>query len=97
MKALITTGYGDVDRLTVADFPEPQIGPGDVKVKVHAASINPMDWKLLSGQARTAPLPVQPESPEFTDRSRMGFTLQPRPPTLPPGSGYSGSEDCAAV
>jgi NADPH:quinone reductase-like Zn-dependent oxidoreductase len=53
MKALITTAYGDVDKLTVADVPEPQIGPGDVKVKVHAASINPIDWRLLSGQART--------------------------------------------
>jgi hypothetical protein len=25
MKALITTAYGDVDKLTVADVPEPQI------------------------------------------------------------------------
>jgi NADPH:quinone reductase-like Zn-dependent oxidoreductase len=53
MKALITTAYDDVDKLTVADVPEPPIEPGDVKVKVHAASINPIDWKLLSGQART--------------------------------------------
>ena len=50
MKALVTTAYGDVDKLTVTDVPEPQIGPGDVKVKVHAASINPMDWRLLAGQ-----------------------------------------------
>jgi NADPH:quinone reductase-like Zn-dependent oxidoreductase len=53
MKALVATAYGDVDKLTVADVPEPQIGPGDVKVQVQAASINPMDWKLLSGEART--------------------------------------------
>src|ERR1700741_396391 len=53
MKALITTAYGDVDQLTVSDVPEPQIGPGDVKVRVSAASINPMDWKLLSGEARS--------------------------------------------
>ena len=53
MKALITTAYGDVDKLRVADVPEPKIGPGDVKVKVQAASINPMDWKLLSGEARS--------------------------------------------
>ena len=53
MKALITTAYGDVDQLTVANVPEPQIGPGGVKVRVSAASINPMDWKLLSGEARS--------------------------------------------
>jgi len=39
MKALIATVDGDVDKLTVADVREPQIGPGDVKVKAHAASI----------------------------------------------------------
>ncbi len=52
MKALIAAGYGDVDKLSVADVAEPQAGPGDVKVKVHAASINPIDWKLLAGYAR---------------------------------------------
>jgi NADPH:quinone reductase-like Zn-dependent oxidoreductase len=52
MKALTATGYGDVDRLTIADVPEPRVGPRDVKVKVHAASINPIDWKLLAGHAR---------------------------------------------
>jgi NADPH:quinone reductase-like Zn-dependent oxidoreductase len=73
MKALVTTAYGDVDKLTVADVPEPQIGHGDVKVKVHAASINPMDWRLLAGQARTIMelhFPSDPRTRRFGRRAR---------------------------
>jgi len=52
MKALTVTAYGDVENLTLAEVPEPNTGPGDVKIQVHAASINPLDWKLLSGYGR---------------------------------------------
>ena len=73
MKALVTTAYGDVDKLTVADVPEQQIGPGDVKVKVHAASINPMDWKLVSGQARTV---MELHFPAILGRDVSGDVLE---------------------
>lgn len=52
MKALIATDYGDVDKLTIAEVPERNVGPDDIKVRVLAAGINPIDWKLLSGHAR---------------------------------------------
>ena len=55
MKALIATAYGDVENLTLAEMPEPKVGPDDVKVRVHAASINAHDWKLLSGYGRGTP------------------------------------------
>jgi NADPH:quinone reductase-like Zn-dependent oxidoreductase len=73
MKALVTTAYGDVDKLTVADVPEPQIGPGDVKVQVQAASINPMDWKLLSGEARTV---MELHFPAILGRDVSGDVLE---------------------
>jgi NADPH:quinone reductase-like Zn-dependent oxidoreductase len=73
MKALITTAYGDVDKLTVADVPEPQVGAGDVKVKVHAASINPVDWKLLSGQARML---MELHFPAILGRDASGDVLE---------------------
>jgi NADPH:quinone reductase-like Zn-dependent oxidoreductase len=73
MKALVTTAYGDVDKLTVADVPEPQIGAGDVKVKVHAASINPVDWKLLSGHARTL---MELHFPAILGRDASGDVLE---------------------
>jgi NADPH:quinone reductase-like Zn-dependent oxidoreductase len=73
MKALITTAYGDVDKLKVADVPEPQIADGEVKVKVHAASINPMDWKLLSGQARAV---MELHFPAILGRDVSGEVLE---------------------
>jgi NADPH:quinone reductase-like Zn-dependent oxidoreductase len=52
MKAVVLTGYGDVDRLELRDVPDPKPGPGEVKIKVAAAGINPIDWKLRSGAAK---------------------------------------------
>jgi NADPH:quinone reductase-like Zn-dependent oxidoreductase len=49
MKAVVLTAYGDVDKLVLRDVPDPKPGPSEVKVKVAAASINPVDWKLRSG------------------------------------------------
>jgi NADPH:quinone reductase-like Zn-dependent oxidoreductase len=40
MKAVVTTGNGDYDRLDYRDVPIPQTGPGEVLLKVLAAGIN---------------------------------------------------------
>lgn len=34
---------------TVRDLPDPQAGPGEVLVRVHAAGVNPIDWKIQEG------------------------------------------------
>jgi NADPH:quinone reductase-like Zn-dependent oxidoreductase len=52
MRAIVVTGYGDVDRLEVRDVPEPSAGLGEVKVRVTASSVNPIDLKLRSGAYR---------------------------------------------
>ncbi|MGQ0655076.1 MAG: NADP-dependent oxidoreductase [Betaproteobacteria bacterium] len=31
------------------DAPVPTAGPGEVRVRVHAASVNPIDWKMAAG------------------------------------------------
>jgi NADPH:quinone reductase-like Zn-dependent oxidoreductase len=49
MKAAVLTAYGEADKLVLRDVPEPRPGPSEVKVKVAAASINPVDWKIRSG------------------------------------------------
>lgn len=49
MRALQFTAYGGPDVLRWADAPEPHPGPGRVRVQVRAASVNPIDWKKLSG------------------------------------------------
>jgi NADPH:quinone reductase-like Zn-dependent oxidoreductase len=49
MKALQITEYGGPEVITVAEVPEPHAGPGQIRVKVKAASVNPVDWKTRSG------------------------------------------------
>jgi NADPH:quinone reductase-like Zn-dependent oxidoreductase len=49
MFALTFSEYGDVDVITLGEAAEPHAGPGQVRVEVRAASINPIDWKASSG------------------------------------------------
>jgi NADPH:quinone reductase-like Zn-dependent oxidoreductase len=49
MKAVVLPAYGEATRLTIRDVPAPTPGPGEVLVRVAAASVNPIDWKLRSG------------------------------------------------
>lgn len=45
MKAMVIQQYGGPEELTLADLPIPQPESGEVRVKVHAVSINPVDYK----------------------------------------------------
>jgi NADPH:quinone reductase-like Zn-dependent oxidoreductase len=59
MKAVVLYEYGDVDKLQFkTDQQEPPFGPDEVRVRVRATSINPVDWKLRSGAAK-ARMPLQ--------------------------------------
>ncbi len=49
MKAQTYQQYGDTSVLELTDQPMPKVGPGEVLVKVKAAGINPVDWKVMSG------------------------------------------------
>jgi NADPH:quinone reductase-like Zn-dependent oxidoreductase len=50
MKAVLCEQYGGPDVLQIADeLPIPQVGPNGVLVRVHASSVNPVDWKLRKG------------------------------------------------
>lgn len=50
MRAVVLTGYGDVDKLEIREVPEPEPGPGEVKVRVAGSSINPIDLGMRSGR-----------------------------------------------
>jgi NADPH:quinone reductase-like Zn-dependent oxidoreductase len=52
MKAMVLKGYGGIEQLELREIAEPRPGPGEVLVKVAAASVNPIDWKLRSGAAK---------------------------------------------
>ncbi|MGZ4854668.1 MAG: NADP-dependent oxidoreductase [Candidatus Angelobacter sp.] len=50
MKAVIAEQYGGAEVLEISeDLPVPRVGPNGVLVQVHAASVNPVDWKLRQG------------------------------------------------
>jgi NADPH:quinone reductase-like Zn-dependent oxidoreductase len=49
MKAFVVERYGK-DGLRAADVPEPEVGDGDVLVKVSAAAINPLDTMVRNGE-----------------------------------------------
>jgi NADPH:quinone reductase-like Zn-dependent oxidoreductase len=51
MKAVVLHRYGKPSELTWKDAPDPKPGPGEVLVRVQAASINPVDYKMRSGAA----------------------------------------------
>jgi NADPH:quinone reductase-like Zn-dependent oxidoreductase len=49
MRAVQFTEYGGPEVLTVGETPEPHAGRGEIRIAVRAASVNPIDWKILSG------------------------------------------------
>ncbi|KOG34191.1 NADP-dependent oxidoreductase [Streptomyces resistomycificus] len=49
MKAMTLQKYGQPDDLKLADHPDPKVAPGEVLVRVKAAGVNPVDWKLGEG------------------------------------------------
>ncbi|MFJ7777875.1 NADP-dependent oxidoreductase [Streptomyces yangpuensis] len=49
MKAITYSAYGTPASLTLVDAPQPKVGPGEVLVRVKAAGVNPVDWKLAAG------------------------------------------------
>jgi NADPH:quinone reductase-like Zn-dependent oxidoreductase len=52
MKAVVLHEYGPPSKLKYEDFEDPKAGPGEVLVRLHAASINPVDFKMRSGAAK---------------------------------------------
>ncbi|MGP5387126.1 NADP-dependent oxidoreductase [Brachybacterium tyrofermentans] len=87
MRALTYTEYGDPSVLDVTDAPMPKAAPGSVVIRVERASVNPVDWKVMSGgldgliETIFPVIPgwdvagvveaVGPDTPEFTPGDRV--------------------------
>jgi NADPH:quinone reductase-like Zn-dependent oxidoreductase len=52
MQAIRFHAYGDPDVLVLEEVPRSQAGPGEVLVRVHAAGVNPLDWKVRAGHVQ---------------------------------------------
>ncbi|MBE0595384.1 MAG: NAD(P)-dependent alcohol dehydrogenase [Gemmatimonadales bacterium] len=49
MKAIVQDRYGTPDVLALEDIDKPEIGDGDVLVRVHAAGVDPGVWHIMAG------------------------------------------------
>lgn len=49
MRAVVQQRFGGADELALADIPRPTPLPTEVLVRVHAAGVNPVDWKTRAG------------------------------------------------
>ena len=53
MKAVRIDAYGDRSVLQFEDAPKPAIKPDDALVRIVAAAVNPIDWKIRQGRLNT--------------------------------------------
>ncbi|MCY0988023.1 NADP-dependent oxidoreductase [Nannocystis sp. ILAH1] len=65
MRTVVIEAFGGPEVLKLVERPQPQPGKGEVRIRVHAATVNPTDLLLRSGEiARLVPkLPPFPYTP----------------------------------
>ena len=49
MRAVYYERFGGSEVLTVGELPTPEPASGEVLLRIHAASVNPVDWKIREG------------------------------------------------
>ncbi|WP_046508557.1 NADP-dependent oxidoreductase [Streptomyces odonnellii] len=79
MRAAVFEKFGGPDVLHTQNVDEPHAGPGEVRVAVRAAGVNPMDWKIRHGwmeQLFSTRLPAVPglEFAGVVDETGEGVT-----------------------
>jgi NADPH2:quinone reductase len=55
-RAVVYRRTGGPEVLELVHRPAPEPGPGEVRVRVHRAGVNPTDWKLRRGSGESAPV-----------------------------------------
>jgi NADPH2:quinone reductase len=55
MKAMVTEKFGGPESFCWKDWPDPEVKPGEVLIRIQAVSINPVDYKMRSGRL---PIPL---------------------------------------
>jgi len=52
MQAFVVERYGNNEGVRAIELPEPAVGERDVLVRIHAASVNPVDFKIREGKLK---------------------------------------------
>lgn len=65
MRAVIFRGFGPPESAEVVEWPDPRPKPGELLLRVEAFSVNPVDWKMMTGKHRLILRPRFPAIPCF--------------------------------
>lgn len=60
MRAIQYSTFGGPEVLRLQEVALPEPGPGQVRIAVHAAGVNALDWKIREGQLGEQPMPQRP-------------------------------------
>ena len=69
MKAVRFSKFGGPEVLEIVDLPDPHAGPGQVRIAVRAAGVNPSDWKKREGL-------MDPELPQTLGYEAAGVVVE---------------------
>jgi len=61
LKAAFIEAYGAMDKVRIGEQPMPEVAADHVLIKMKAASVNPIDWKIVMGDLKplfSPPLPL---------------------------------------
>jgi NADPH:quinone reductase-like Zn-dependent oxidoreductase len=72
MKALVYDDYCELDGMRIDEMPDPVAGPDDLLVEVHAAGVNPIDWKVRAGHMRAR---MELSFPDVAGRDVSGVVI----------------------
>jgi NADPH:quinone reductase len=84
MRAWLMDGYDGVEKLRVAEIPDPQPGPGEILLRVRYAALNPADAFLCRGM-----YPAKPALPHILGRDAVGEVVATGPGVASPKVGES--------
>lgn len=61
-RALHFAEFGGIDQISLVTSEIPEPGPGEIRVRVTVAGLNPVDWQIVASPALAAHFGVQPPS-----------------------------------